>query len=1124
MAGESVIGLKIRPYWVVVSFLLIGFTGLGCQRRSTSSVAIAPAGQAVYGLKEIAEHNRAVALMGQFNYEAAHDVLAQLAQRHPNAFELQVDLAIATLNRRQAGDSESAQSKLQAVLNRDPKHLRALYCLGILKLDGGDPQVALEMFQKVATLDPSDAYAQYYTGQCLFQMGQVEQALEKFKQTIPLDPYLRSAYYGAFQACLRSGRKTEADDYRKAFERLEGNPQSRLAEIKYTRMGPKATLQAADVELPKVARPNGPLFLSSISLCKDPMTWRTDWTESTRPHVTVGQLQDGGARLLFCAGASQDATRPNVILKEEGQDWKWQASHPLSKVAAVNAVLWGDYDNDGLTDVYLCRSGPNQLWRQVAPDQWQDVTLATGTSGGDFVTHDGQMFDADHDGDLDLFLANEGPNELLNNNLDGTFRSLGQSQGLTGSGDKSRSIVVLDLDRDRDLDLFVVKDQIPHEVYVNDRLWSYHAADGMKLLRETSLQSLVAADVDADGQTELWSWSDGGLRRWIPDADGQWIPQAWTLDQLDANITDVSLDIADFDGDGQMDLMLQHQAGWGVWNLVSHQRIHQSDERSSASRLLSNGTNGYVRLALTTQGLMANPAGPGRFQFLEMQLTGKAEQSEQMRSNRSGIGAWVAARRGSRWTSVRTLRNDSHPGQSLQSWPVGLGGQRTLDFVAVTWPDGVYQTEFDLSVGKLHLITETQRQVASCPLVFVWDGSSYPFVTDVLGGGGIGFNLARGEYGEPRSVENLLLPENRMQTSGNKFIVKIAEPMEEVCYLDRAHLVQFQLGAGWKMTLDERFAVNGPGPTGNPIFYRHELLPIAAHNDLGESVRDAIAEADGNAAEPAARDPRFLGRTSEQTLILEFAEAISGEQLWLLMDGWIEYPYSQTMFAAWQAGAQYEAPSLDAQRTDGSWQTVLPNFGYPAGMPRQAAVPLDRSLLPDGTRRLRIRTNMEIYWDRLALIRAEAPSDTDVQRVEHPLVTARVAYAGFARRELLAQRRPVYNYSQPSPFGDSRHLRGFYSDWGSVYDLLTEVDDAFAVIGPGEEVHLEFKRTDGPLSSARNGWVLELNGWCKDMDLYTRDGETVEPLPRRAIARSAEEEARRRRLLENHRWRYQGGN
>ncbi len=88
------------------------------------------------------------------------------------------------------------------------------------------------------------------------------------------------------------------------------------------------------------------------------------------------------------------------------------------------------------------------------------------------------MFDADHDGDLDLFLVNaDEPNDLLNNNLDGTFRSIGSQAGVSGDGRPSRQVLVSDLDRDRDVDIVVLHDQPPHDVFINDRLWQYRPAD-----------------------------------------------------------------------------------------------------------------------------------------------------------------------------------------------------------------------------------------------------------------------------------------------------------------------------------------------------------------------------------------------------------------------------------------------------------------------------------------------------------------------------------------------------------------------------------------------------------------------------------------------------------------------
>jgi len=74
-------------------------------------------------------------------------------------------------------------------------------------------------------------------------------------------------------------------------------------------------------------------------------------------------------------------------------------------------------------------------------------------------------------------------------------------------------------------------------------------------------------------------------------------------------------------------------------------------------------------------------------------------------------------------------------------------------------------------------------------------------------------------------------------------------------------------------------------------------------------------------------------------------------------------------------------------------------------------------------------------------------------------------------------------------------MAGYYTRLGRVEELVTTWDDAVAIIGPGEEVHLEFKASALVAPGWRRFFVLETNGWAKDMDLFTRDGETVGPLP-----------------------------
>jgi hypothetical protein len=233
----------------------------------------------------------------------------------------------------------------------------------------------------------------------------------------------------------------------------------------------------------------------------------------------------------------------------------------------------------------------------------------------------------------------------------------------------------------------------------------------------------------------------------------------------------------------------------------------------------------------------------------------------------------------------------------------------------------------------------------------------------------------------------------------------------------------------------------------------------------------------------------------------------------LMIDGWVEYPYAQTVFAAWQAGKAFAPPSLDARDAAGRWHTVAPDFGYPAGMPRRMALPLER--LPAGTTALRLRTSQEIYWDRISVVYAEqAPAV--VKRVL-PLASATLSDSGFAARTTGPQRTPHYDYTRRAPLGDTRHPRGWYTRLGGVDPLVARADDAVAIFGPGEDVRLEF---EAPADGVATGWtrrvVLEADGWCKDMDLYTKDGDTVAPLP-------GVETPARRRLHAALNTRYEGG-
>ena len=143
---------------------------------------------------------------------------------------------------------------------------------------------------------------------------------------------------------------------------------------------------------------------------------------------------------------------------------------------------------------------------------------------------------------------------------------------------------------------------------------------------------------------------------------------------------------------------------------------------------------------------------------------------------------------------------------------------------------------------------------------------------------------------------------------------------------------------------------------------------------------------------------------------------------------------------------------------------------------------------------LRITTNLQVYWDRIAIVYGE-PDPGVVKHLAKP-VEARLQRVGFPRRSTGPQMLPHYDYAVRTPFWDTRYMDGAYTAFGRVDALVRETDDAVAIFGPGEEVSLAYDAPPQPEPGSSRVYVLEARGWCKDMDLYTHTGETVGPLPR----------------------------
>jgi tetratricopeptide (TPR) repeat protein len=1103
------------------------FGVIGCDRGDNSRSKSAEVGDASgtdgashsYDAATVAILNQAAGLMGKFEFEAAvatyTDALA-LPSKPPEAA---LGRAIATLNQSREGAQDDALAMLGEFLASNPSRdlaLRARYCQGLCLLYLGKPAEAAAAFLPVAEARSTDAYALYFAAQALEQIGEIEKAIGWYQKAAERDPYLKSAELGVQRCARRLGDDARAETALAAFERLTVNPRARSAEFKYTRMGAMGLAPVVASTSAREFKPlQGSVFLPPSELAiRWPDGFSPKWSGDSDQHAISCDIDMDGvldiivskALSLPSATGSMDA-RALVLFGSADGTYIAAPQHPLVELmgTGVISVLAGDIDSDGRTDFYVCRTGANALLLATPDGGFRDASEEARVRGRGRNVAAAALADFDHDGDLDIFVCyREFPYQLYVNNGDGSFREIAETAGIATAEREPIGVILGDFDFDRDIDIFILNEYGAHECFLNDRLWKWTPGvpPGMSE-RQLSEIATSAAVIEI---------ADVPLRRFVVANSGALLFPT-RAEQIPLN-RGLKLAAGDVTGDGRANLVA-----------IGNDRI---DIRDGAGRLLEelNVPPGAIRTQLLTLDALRGPelltmrvdaaplvfrAGPARAPYAAVAFSGRTDPSQSMRSNTSGIGTSYAARIGSEWFGGETLPSYTGRGQSLAPVSIGTGPFEQIDYLEIEWSDGVFQSEVGLNAGVRHSITETQRQISSCPVLFAWNGTEMRFVSDLLGVGGIGYLLAPGNYAQSRPWEYFVLPDGALKPRADGTLsLTLAEPMEELCMLDSIRMRAIDLPVGWDVAPDERLSVGGPAPTGEIVAWR------TAEARLPQGTTE-LAEADLIAVEPGPRDPRFLGRLADEGGIeLEFGVQIDAmRDPWLIIDGWVEYPYSQTMFAAWQAGADYRPPNLEARGADGVWVEVMEPWGYMAGMPRRMALPVPRASLPAGTTALRMRTNVEIYFDSVRLVEREP---LPVAPVELQLARASLASVGFAKWSIGPQKQPFYDRSRLLPLWDCRVQRGRYTEFGGVRELLETDDGALVVFGPGEEVAFEFDGGSGPsLAGTTRRFVLETRGWCKDMDLFTRDGETVEPMPIEPV------DDRARALMERTRTRPAGG-
>ncbi len=307
---------------------------------------------------------------------------------------------------------------------------------------------------------------------------------------------------------------------------------------------------------------------------------------STSTDTMVGALVQGG--VVTCADPSLRETLGPMEQADLGDEWAAQVpegwdQHPVRGQGAVVADLTGD----GLLDVFLANSTPNELFIQQADGTLKDEALTRLPHWGEMTSSGASTADVDGDGDLDLFLGNlRKDNRLYLNDGTGQFADAGSEGGFRNTKGASMGGSWGDLDSDGDLDLFIMNNthadgpSPPHPGHANQFL--RNNGDGTfedlpNLLEEGAPRdgyNFITGwvDIDADGDFELYVVNDHGVDI-FPNAlldirgtaeDPELVDIAPELG-LDVGFDGMGLGIGDLNGDGLPDFLM---SDWGPLRLL----------------------------------------------------------------------------------------------------------------------------------------------------------------------------------------------------------------------------------------------------------------------------------------------------------------------------------------------------------------------------------------------------------------------------------------------------------------------------------------------------------------------------------------------------------------------------
>ena len=1061
-------------------------------------------------------NNRGVAQMGQQFTEKAAESFAAAFKKDPKLAQAEVNGGIALMTLQKLDEAKQA---LQTALKLDPNSAQAWYNLGLAQHAGNEVEAALDSFQHAVKLDPRDVDSWYFVGVCYGEMKQFDKAIETFHKALEVNPLHASAEFQLARALQRSGKTPEAKEHFKIFQHLTSTKISAAIGLAYGEQGHYSTV--TPIEEPESGRkPMIPVKLVAETIGG---SGQTQVSES-RPGAPGVSRTTGGACMLDVTGSG----RMDLVLMQSGEQ-AIGVLHPddAGKFAPLDAAAAGlkasgravacavgDYDGDGLNDLAVALEDKVLIFRNLGKGKFEDATPESGVTPRNKPT--GLTFiDYDHDGDLDLLITGsplkpgDTANVLWRNNGNKTFAEWTEPTGLGGAG-MTAAAILTDFNNDRAVDIATTGDGAAPLIYVNPREGKYPTQP----LYDQKLPPTVGIavlDFNKDGWMDIAVTHAGapGLTLWRNVEGPNHIGRRF--ERVDLPLSDAvrgsGLMPVDIDNDGWIDLAAIVETKAGPQVRVFRNRGDGTFEDVSRTLGLDKVTltapRGLIAADVENKGaadLLVTQAGAAPILFrnggnknhsVRLDLTGLAD-------NKTALGSKIEIFANGHWQKWELAGASGYATQAPPQILVGLGDSPGIDLLRILWPTGVLQDEIDLPQTRVIAMKEADRRGSSCPVLFAWDGHKYRLITDVIGAAVVGHWFTPQRRNIPNPGEWIKVEGRQISPVNGKLSLRFIEPMEEVNYIDQLRLVAVDHPDTVEVNPDERFLDDPPFASGRVIASQGTRLPLGAWDGNGRDVLDTLSRRDHIFASGFTPTP-YDGFANLHSLTLDLGDLTPNAPLRLLMTGYVNYFSATSLYGAWQAGIKPISPYVEAQLPDGTWKTIPGEAGFPAGLQRTIVVDLTGKL-PAGTRRIRLQSNLEIFWDQVLI---DQSTNAESRTSEVPLASATLHFRGYPLQ--IEGKSPGdldYDYDRISLTGPFQHERGNYTRVGDVTSLVSGIDDRFAIFGSGEEIAAQFDPANLPPLPPhwKRDYFFYANGFVKDMDWWDASPFTVAQLPFHAMS------------------------